>query len=310
MADSTISGLPNSLSTPDRDNDLLVIDDVSANETKKCTPSQLFSSINTSDIPSPATTAGDVVVHDGISNVRLAVGSPFTVLTSIPTAPQKVAWVTPFNNLQYQEYFEDFTNGSVSNYYGFTANNNAGSITMQTPPSSDVIGMARMSTNASATARCSLSTYSTAFALGIGTYDFTVKAKIDILSDGTNTFIVSLGMSNALSSNAQHGLFFRYNQAASSNWILVRRVNNVETSEDTGIAVVAGTWYKLRVVSLPNLTEEAYINNTSLIVPAGTLDSAEFYGFHTTILKSVGTTPRTIDVDYYHLKCSISEITR
>lgn len=283
MPDSTISALPNSLATPERTVDVLPIDDVSAGETKKITLAQLLSGATAADLPTHT--------------------HPFSQITSLPPL---------FNNQMYAEYFEDFINGSTGNYNGFTSNNNAGNVSIQTPPVSHVIGMARCNTGGTATGRSSICTHNNSFALGIANYDFTVKCRLNNLSDGTNNYLISIGMATTLSATAQHGIFFRYNFANSANWEVVKRVNNVETVFDSGVPVANfNTWVKFRIVSNANFTEEMYIDDVLMTTPSGTLEGSNtYYGFHSTILKTLGTTAAVLDIDYYYLKVNVVNIVR
>jgi hypothetical protein len=61
-------------------------------------------------------------------------------------------------------------------------------------------------------------------------------------------------------------LFFRYTDNVNGGrWEAVTKAGGVETATDTGIAVVANTWYKLRLVVNAAATSVAFSINGALV---------------------------------------------
>lgn len=70
--------------------------------------------------------------------------------------------------------------------------------------------------------------------------------KIPTLSTGTQRFIFRTGLANAVGTTPLHAVIFRYSDNLSSgNWECVTARSGSERVYDSGVAVVANTWYKL-----------------------------------------------------------------
>jgi hypothetical protein len=70
--------------------------------------------------------------------------------------------------------------------------------------------------------------------------------------------------SDTLSVTPTSAMYFVYDSSVSANWLAVTRSSGVEASSDTGVPVVAGTWYKLMIVR-PNIASnlDFYINRAN-----------------------------------------------
>jgi len=102
----------------------------------------------------------------------------------------------------------------------------------------------------------------------------------------TNIIVkIGLGQNVASSTFGNDGFMFDFNPSGSANWRVITRASAVQTVTDSGVAVAAGSWYKLTLhkggtggkwrlgvnVSTPNLNGETRVSNpTGLTVLAST----------------------------------------
>lgn len=80
-----------------------------------------------------------------------------------------------------------------------------------------------------------------------------------ILSDGVNTWYCRFGYANVLFGTTTHGAYFEYDANVSATGNLVTSAASVKTSTSTGVTIVAGTWYRVRVVCTNNTRVDLYI---------------------------------------------------
>lgn len=123
------------------------------------------------------------------------------------------------------------------------------------------------------------------------------------LSDGTNTYGVDFGfIDNVDIGSPIDGVYAFYMHSTNSgNWVLACESNNTLTSNNSSSAVAAATWYKVKVVVYPNGTAELFINDVSVVTSDGTnvpTGAGRGTGFGSSIFKTVGSTSRSVDIDY------------
>lgn len=135
---------------------------------------------------------------------------------------------------------------------------------------------------------------------------FIHRARVTTLANGTDDFNISLGQSAQTIASAQ-GVFFWYNQSVSgANWQAVSTRgfsasgNATTTITDTGIAVDT-SFHEFVVLFEAGSTARFYIDGTlvATISTTATLPTANgdlYNGL--AIRKTVGTTARTLDIDY------------
>lgn len=121
------------------------------------------------------------------------------------------------------------------------------------------------------------------------------------LSTSTERYIVKAGFSDAFSLSGTDGAFFEYSDNVNSGKFLCYTVSNgSQTTADSGVTVSANSWYRLGVEVSRNASEATFFINGSRVasiatnVPSG---DSRGTGFMTYILKSAGTTSRTLIVD-------------
>lgn len=124
--------------------------------------------------------------------------------------------------------------------------------------------------------------------------------RIPTLSDGTQTFSVSVGIIPTPSSVAldvNNSCHFKYSHGLNGGkWLAVNRNNaGTETTADTGITVATGTANLLTVCIDKALSEARYyIDGVLVATISGSMPSGAAVGPRAAIIKSAGTTARTI----------------
>ena len=143
--------------------------------------------------------------------------------------------------------------------------------------------------------------------VNFGTYKHstTIICQIPTLSDATNRFIIECGYSDNRSGTATDAVYITYSDNINGgSWFGVAYNNTTLYSINLNIAVVAGTWYKLKTVINVDLSVSFYIDG----VLAGTLaagnaptGSTRAVTLGNTIRKTVGSTARRIYIDYLNM---------
>ncbi len=169
-------------------------------------------------------------------------------------------------------------------------------------------GTFRSTTGTTTTGRAAFGSTTNALALGGGLTLYETAVNVTTLSDATNRYSMVVGFYDSTTANQVDAVSFVYDEGgvstgstASANWQVVTSSNSTRTWTTTTTAVGAGTWVKLGIiVNAAGTSVGFYINGTLVAthtanIPTGT---ARALGFGSRILKSVGTTARTVDIDY------------
>lgn len=213
--------------------------------------------------------------------------------------------LTPIEEIAKYAYgWEDFYQGNYPNgwFPGLYENNSTGFITTQATDQ-DAAGVAVFTTSTSAGGRAALISYvTTCFRLGGGESIFETRVRLGNLSDGTQTFTVRFGFMSDAGGDAPNGVFFRYTHSTNSGyWQGVARNNNSETATNFSTGPVTTGWQKMKiVVNAAGTSAEFFINGTSVGTVTSNIPTAS--GRETSIgasiIKSAGTTARTLLMDY------------
>lgn len=165
-------------------------------------------------------------------------------------------------------------------------------------------GVARATTGTTNTGRAGVgaATNDTVI-LGTSVARFMSIVKITTLSDATNRFVAYGGFHDSFAAGPADGLYIEYTDNVNAgNWTAYVFSNAVQQAAfNTGVAVVAGTWYRLEVEVNAAGTQAVFkIDGTTVYTHTGTIPTgaARTTGFFTQIRKTVGTTARTMDIDY------------
>lgn len=143
--------------------------------------------------------------------------------------------------------------------------------------------------------------------LGGGITIFETLIKFPNLSTASEEYYCRFGFSNATSitTDPVNGVFFKYDRATDGDFWSINTADNASRTKTVlSSAVVADTWYKLRIVVNADASAvEFYINDTFVGLMAANIPktAGREVGFLTGIAKTAGTTARSISMDYIAL---------
>lgn len=201
-------------------------------------------------------------------------------------------------------FFEDFLNNAGFQGNLVAASSGTGAALSAGTGEADAPGILSAATGTTATGRTGLMTGAAALRLGQGRCIFEARVRIPTLSNATDTFTVRLGYLDSISGEPVDGAYFRYTHGNNSgNWQGVCRSNNAESSTNFTTAPVTTGWQKLSLnVYADGSRVDFTIGGTTQAVTTNIPTSAgRETGIGAAILKSVGTTARTMLLDYlYH----------
>jgi hypothetical protein len=134
---------------------------------------------------------------------------------------------------------------------------------------------------------------------------FDTMVRINTLSAALERYTYRAGFIDSPSAESTDGVFFRYvDNVNSGQWQLVCRSNGTETATNSTSAPAAATWYRLSIIINPGGTSaEFFVNGTSIGTCASNLPTGagRGTGFGSLVIKSIGLTPETIDLDYLEI---------
>jgi hypothetical protein len=199
-----------------------------------------------------------------------------------------------------------FTEGTSTTYDGaYNAfQNGAGAGTLQASAAYPRIGVIQSGTGTTSTGRAGVTTANlSSFDFTGGNLFFDAAANIPTLSNSTDTFTVYIGWVDSLTGAGTNGVRFEYTDAAGTGaqWECVTRNNNTETRTAVGSNVVAAQYYRLQiVVNATGTSVNFIIDGTTVATHTTNIPSTNTRraGAGHNIIKSVGTTARTIEVDW------------
>ncbi len=206
---------------------------------------------------------------------------------------------TSVGGLIVYEHFLSATTALI-NTFAITVN---GASASGSPISGDIgrPGIIRLTTGTTSTGRTSLNSLINGIRFGNGSYIFETAIMIPTSSDPSNRFTLYIGFGdNTGAGDMIDGAYFQYNDANGNNWQIKTASNSIRTTTTTTIGIVGNTWTKLKVVVADVQQAYFYVNN----VLAGSINnnvpqgSGRETGLIFKIEKSVGTTARTVSIDY------------
>ena len=279
--------------------------------------------------------AGAPVVNGGVggtpSSITLtnATGYPEATTTTAGTVPgiginavnaptaTNAATLAQINGLSRRTMsmlFTDFMGrtGGIFSTEGFQWGTQSASGGVQADQASEAShpGINRLSTGATSASGYfgfdTASSNNSIYLLNDGTLYWEWCIRIPTLSDATNRFIVHVGCASASASVSTDMFSIRYSDNVNSGKFLgVCRAASSETTVDTGITVVANTWYRVGALMNANATSaQFYIDGVATGSPITTNIPTNTFRIGGGIYKTVGAAAaRTMDVDYtYYLK--------
>lgn len=182
---------------------------------------------------------------------------------------------------------------------------------LQATAAANRTGVIRSTSGTTATGRADLLCQANnTILVGEGSIVFETAVNVATLSNGTDRYSLHAGLfDNTTAVTHTDAVQFVYDEggtvtgcSASANWQMYTASNSTRTCTATSTAVSAGSWTRLTlVVNAAGTSAEWFVNGTSVgtvstNIPTG---SARVTGMGSMLLKSAGTTARTVDFDYF-----------
>lgn len=266
------------------------------------------------EIPDQTSNSGKVLTTDGtntfwgtvLAELPTQTGNSGKYLTTDGTNP---SWVTvPSTIFAPSESFEAY-NDFVSAIGQFSTTVSGTSAAVNFSAVGDVggrPGIVQLQTGTTSTGRAAVHSQSVSMLLGHGATKFETAFRVPTLSDGTETFTLRAGFIDSQSVESTDGIFLRYTDSVNSGKFEVVSMSNASpTVADSGVTVVASTWYKLRIEINAGATSAlVYINGTLVATVTATIPTgaSRNTGAGVFVLKSNGGTSRNIDCDYMWIR--------
>jgi hypothetical protein len=213
------------------------------------------------------------------------------------------------------EYFNEISTTLGGDGMLVAGTASSGSVSYASSSISNRLGLGVLSTSTNATGRAwfgqGIGTTASIMRMGGGRIILETSVRIPTLSDGTQRFQFLSGLSSTNNSTSiGNGILFAYDEggvssgsSASANWQVATMLGGARTWTTTSVPVVANQFYKLTIEINDACTSVVFkIDGTIVRTETLTLPSSTDIGLMTQIYKSIGTTARTVEVDYISFK--------
>lgn len=173
-------------------------------------------------------------------------------------------------------------------------------------------GVVSFTTGTTTTGRSSISASQASGLVGTNKLmHFECRVRFPTLSVVAERYLFQCGFISSVTALSNDGFFFRYDDASSANWDCFAISSGAGSSNGSGVAVVANTWYRMRLeVDEPNSSAKFYIDDVLVnTFIAGFPTSSRNFAPGLAINKSLGTTSRQADVDFLNY-WSLMTVTR
>ena len=200
---------------------------------------------------------------------------------------------------------EDFLNGTTTMGWGLSSSTSGtGASNSSVASGQGERGVISSGTGTTTTGRAGVITGTNCFRFGGGTTYFRARCRFaNGVPDGTESYTARIGFIDSASAESTNGVFFRVaNGVNSVNWQLVSRDNSTESVTNSSVAQVTSGGQVLEfLINAAGTSIEGFIDGVSVgsaITTNIPTASGRETGCGFFILKSAGTTSRTIQVDY------------
>lgn len=209
-------------------------------------------------------------------------------------------WSSPYSNV-----YRNHMNQKVNNDFGWWTSGTAANNSVYAAPVADRPGIISMETGTTSTGKAyfvgtDLVNNNRNLTPYYGITIFECSLMFPILSNGTETFIFKTGLFDnvATSSSAGREVSFVYNYALNSgNWTLRTNQSATVVDNDSGIAVVANTWYDLKMIYYDNNRIDYWIDEVFIGSITTNLLPVTQTSLAMGIWKTAGTTTREARID-------------
>lgn len=214
------------------------------------------------------------------------------------------------------KYVNDFINtvatSSSGNDVQATNSGTSAATSAQATDASNRIGIVRSTTGTTATGRTAIASSASSVRLGGGSWIFETSVNITTTSTSTERFQLAIGFVDTYTAaNQVDGVYFLYDEGgvstgstATGNWQTVTVSNSSRTFNQNAVnptTAAQGTWYTLRIEINAAGNEAVFkVNGVTIGTHTSTIPTGagRETGFGWLMIKSVGTTARTVDFDY------------
>jgi uncharacterized protein (UPF0333 family) len=198
-------------------------------------------------------------------------------------------------------FFDDFDGSTVG--MGWTAVNSgtsAAEALVDVVAGENTMGVLQWFTGTTATGRAALVRNTGATALGQGKFDITLRAKVPTLSVVAQEFSVQLGLHDATTKDAVDGVYFHYDRLGYGSDVIRCVTSSASTRTTNSSGVTMNTsWNKYHIKINPAGTQALFYINNNLVCTHTTNMPTAVTSPRIQIVKSAGTTARTLLVDYW-----------
>lgn len=223
----------------------------------------------------------------------------------------------------YSRIFDDFDGATAGGRYAWASRTN-GTAAAVTQANSNIgstnraMGVIQFSTGTTSTGRAGIDLGNDNILLGESVINLTFRVMIPTLSTSTQRFKLFAGLFDATNAAgaATDGIYVTYTDNENSGaWVLnIANNGSVATfNGDAGSAPAAGTWYEIFIVIASDgsggttyvywyINNSSQSNSTNSTVTTMSTGAGRYTGLGVKLEKSVGTTARTLLLDYVNFK--------
>lgn len=207
-----------------------------------------------------------------------------------------------FNAIAYSSSF-DFENGITGTIFTSSINGAAASVAAIAVYGGQAIGVVRLGVGTTATGRAAITTAASIIRLGSGEATFEAIVRPVFLPTSAEDFTVRIGFIDTGLGDSVDGVYFEFN-SGNANWVMCTASNSVRTKTTTTTTVAVTDCLLKIVVNAAGTLANFYYNNNLLgsvntNIPVGVSRET---GWGAGIFKSVGTSDRSIDIDWMRVR--------
>lgn len=200
---------------------------------------------------------------------------------------------------------EDFIVGAAQGSTNWTPSANSGAVAQHNGATFAQLnpGVIELRTSTSSSAAPSLNLGVNIFQAGGGAMSVEGVARLDALSDGTDTYTARLGFGDSTTGTAPtDGMWLEYTHSVNSgNWTFNTASSTTTTTSNGSIAAVAGAWFRFKITcnadgtSASGFINDVLVNTNTTNIPSG---AGRSFGIQFSLTKSLGSTQRILYIDW------------
>lgn len=164
-------------------------------------------------------------------------------------------------------------------------------------------GVIELATGTQATGQAAAYLSLGSFVLGYGQFYTEWRVMFPVLSSATQDYVYQVGFQDQFNTNPDtaNGVYFLYHSQTTTTFRCKTVAATVTTTTDTGLTVVANTWYKLGIlINAAGTSVQFYINDVLEQTNTTNIPTLPM-GWGNKNYKMIGTTSRVAAIDYAQL---------